>query len=71
MLRQAQQQEADGFTLTQVLEGFHNNMQAAASAALLALSHAHEANSTAVLHELSVQLWMGHDVKLEGVWLGL
>ncbi len=40
---------------------------AAAAAALLALSRNHSANKTAILQQLTLQLWMGHNVRLDGL----
>ncbi len=40
---------------------------AAAAAALLALSRNNAANTTAILHQLALQLWLGHNVKLDGL----
>lgn len=63
MLRDSQDASGPGYTLQDVLNGMANNRQAAASAALRALSK-HVRIAGLIQSEIALQHWMGHNVQL-------
>lgn len=67
ILRDAQAGQGSGYTLTEVLEGITHSRQAAAVAALRAMSHADDRLAAAINAEITVQLWLGYRVELPRV----
>jgi hypothetical protein len=64
MLRDAQAGHGSGFCITDIFEGMANSRQAAAAAALRALSRADDRLAALVNAELALQLWLGYRVEL-------
>lgn len=67
VLRDSQAGQGSGYSITDVLEGMANCRQAAAAAALRALSRADDQLAAQVNAELAVQLWLGVRVELPRV----